>query len=102
MESAAYDAPSTRPTPPTRTALTASRTHGAVRGGEARRRGVGKLLMDRLVEVAATNSCSRIEWTTDRDNAQAQHFYEKLGVAQNDNKVFYRLEGQLGLATDAR
>ncbi|WP_405097963.1 GNAT family N-acetyltransferase [Micromonospora sp. NBC_01412] len=58
--------------------------------------------MDRLVEVAATNSCSRIEWTTDRDNAQARRFYEKLGVAQNANKIFYRFEGQLLPATDAR
>ncbi|MCX4469387.1 GNAT family N-acetyltransferase [Micromonospora sp. NBC_01655] len=61
----------------------------------ARGRGVGKLLMDRLVEVAATNFCSRIEWTTDRDNVQAQRFYEKLGVAQRGDKIFYRLEGQL-------
>ncbi|MFI9641120.1 GNAT family N-acetyltransferase [Micromonospora sp. NPDC051925] len=68
----------------------------------ARGRGVGKLLMDRLVEVAATNSCSRIEWTTDRDNAQAQRFYEKLGVARNANKIFYRLEGKLLPVTDAR
>lgn len=68
----------------------------------ARGRGVGKLLMDRLVEVAATNSCSRIEWTTDRDNVKAQRFYEKIGVAQNGNKIFYRLEGQLLPATDAR
>ncbi|WP_229399271.1 GNAT family N-acetyltransferase [Micromonospora okii] len=58
----------------------------------ARRRAVGKLLMDRLVEVATTNSCSRIEWITDRDNTPAQRFYEKLGVAQNGDKTFYRLE----------
>ncbi|QDY12010.1 GNAT family N-acetyltransferase [Micromonospora sp. HM134] len=68
----------------------------------ARGRGVGKLLMDRLIEIAATNSCSRIEWTTDRDNTQAQRFYEKLGVAQNGDKIFYRLEDQLLPMTDAR
>jgi GNAT superfamily N-acetyltransferase len=62
--------------------------------GAARGRGVGKLLMDRLVDVATANSCSRIEWTTDRDNDEAQRFYERMGVAQNGNKIFYRLEGQ--------
>lgn len=59
----------------------------------ARGRGVGKLLMDRLIEIATKNSCSRIEWTTDRGNRQAQRFYDKLGVAQNGGKIFYRLEG---------
>ncbi|SCF42826.1 Acetyltransferase (GNAT) family protein [Micromonospora matsumotoense] len=68
---------------------------------KARGRGVGKLLMDRLVEVSVANSCSRIEWTTDRDNEQAQHFYDKLGVAQNGNKIFYRLEDDF-LPADAR
>ncbi|MFI6163137.1 GNAT family N-acetyltransferase [Micromonospora haikouensis] len=68
----------------------------------ARGRGLGTLLMDRLVEVAAANSCSRIEWTTGRDNTQAQHFYQKLGVAQRGDKVLYRLEGPLNPATDAR
>ncbi|MGW0504795.1 N-acetyltransferase family protein [Micromonospora sp. NPDC003241] len=61
----------------------------------ARGQGIGQLLMDRLAEVAAANSCSRIEWTTDRDNAQAQHFYEKIGVTQNGNKIFYRQEAPL-------
>lgn len=59
----------------------------------ARTRGVGRLLMNRLVEAAAARSCSRIEWTTDRDNAGAQRFYEGLGVAQNGQKIFYRIEG---------
>ncbi|WP_433345436.1 GNAT family N-acetyltransferase [Micromonospora sp. CA-111912] len=40
----------------------------------ARGRGVG-LLMDGLIDVAVANSCSRIEWTTDRDNTLAQRFY---------------------------
>ncbi|WP_028188826.1 GNAT family N-acetyltransferase [Salinispora pacifica] len=60
----------------------------------ARTRGVGRLLMNHLVEVAVAHSCSRIEWTTDRNNAGAQRFYEGLGVAQNGHKIFYRIEGQ--------
>jgi GNAT superfamily N-acetyltransferase len=60
----------------------------------ARGQHVGTLLMNRLVEIAETHSCSRIEWTTDRDNVGAQRFYEALGVAQIRDKVFYRLNGQ--------
>ncbi|WP_433345464.1 GNAT family N-acetyltransferase [Micromonospora sp. CA-111912] len=59
----------------------------------ARGRGVG-LLMDGLIDVAVANSCSRIEWTTDRDNTLAQRFYAKIDVAPNDYKIFYRLEGR--------
>ncbi|WP_405098268.1 GNAT family N-acetyltransferase [Micromonospora sp. NBC_01412] len=59
----------------------------------ARGRGVGKLLVDGLIDVAVSNSCSRIEWTTDRENTLAQRFYAKIGVAPNDNKIFYRFEG---------
>lgn len=60
----------------------------------ARGRGVGRLLMDRLVDVGIANSCSRIEWTTDRANADAQRFYDRMGSGQNGNKIFYRIEGQ--------
>lgn len=36
--------------------------------------------------------CSRVEWTTDEDNIEAQQFYEKLGVPANPSKIFYRVE----------
>jgi len=43
-------------------------------------RGVGRLLMTALYEVAAEHGCSRVEWTTDTDNAGAMAFYARLGV----------------------
>ncbi len=58
-----------------------------------RRRGVGKLLIQRLGQLAVDNQCTRVEWMTDEDNAEAQRFYEELGVPRNTSKVFYRLEG---------
>lgn len=58
-----------------------------------RRQGIGKLLMQRLCQLAAGNRCSRVEWVTDEGNADAQHFYEELGAPQHRSKVFYRLEG---------
>ncbi|MGH3329536.1 MAG: GNAT family N-acetyltransferase [Streptomycetales bacterium] len=54
------------------------------------RKGVGKLLMDCVVEAAAKNRCSRVEWTTDEENPGAQEFYEKLGFSKLPSKVFYR------------
>jgi GNAT superfamily N-acetyltransferase len=58
-----------------------------------RRRGVGKLLMERIFNLAKDNDCSRVEWTTDEGNLEAQRFYEKIGVPANPSKIFYRVEG---------
>ena len=60
-----------------------------------REQGIGKLLMQNLVEIAAKHGCSRVEWTTDEQNRGAQGFYESLGVPRNSSKLFYRLEGDL-------
>jgi GNAT superfamily N-acetyltransferase len=57
-----------------------------------RKLGLGRALIGRLCQVAIDNACSRIEWTTDRDNLDAQQFYETLGVSTNTAKVFYRIE----------
>ncbi len=40
-------------------------------------------MMAQIFKVAKDNDCSRVEWTTDDDNAEAQCFYEKLGVTAN-------------------
>ena len=57
-----------------------------------RGRGVGKVLMQAVFEVAARHGCSRVEWTTDVTNAGAQAFYDRLGLARYPSKVFYRVE----------
>ncbi len=57
-----------------------------------RRKGVGKLLMDGLHEVAARHGCSLMEWTTDDTNLGAQRFYAGLGVPVLTSKLFYRAE----------
>jgi RimJ/RimL family protein N-acetyltransferase len=57
-----------------------------------RGQGVGRLLMSALFEVAAKHECSRVEWTTDRDNPGAQAFYDRLGVPPLISKIFYRVE----------
>jgi GNAT superfamily N-acetyltransferase len=59
----------------------------------ARGRGAGKLLMRHLCDIALKGGCSRLEWTTDRDNLNAQEFYARLGVPVKESKLFYRIEG---------
>lgn len=61
---------------------------------EHRRKGVGRSLMQRLFNVATDHECSRVEWTADNTNIDAQRFYEKLGMYRNPWKVFYRMDGQ--------
>ena len=58
----------------------------------SRRRSVGKLLMRALSETAGEYGCSRVEWTTDMDNTDAQAFYQSLGLSALKSKVFYRSE----------
>jgi GNAT superfamily N-acetyltransferase len=68
---------------------------------DSRRLGVGRLMMQSIFKAAAETECSRVEWTTDEDNPDAQRFYEKLGFPRHPSKLFYRLEGQeLLRATD--
>ncbi|MFC5814137.1 GNAT family N-acetyltransferase [Nonomuraea harbinensis] len=56
----------------------------------AQRQGVGTALMDALFALAAEQECSRVEWTTDRENASAQQFYERLSQSELPTKLFYR------------
>lgn len=56
------------------------------------RHGIGKLLMDSLLAMAAKHHCSRVEWTTDRESEGARRFYATLGVPVNEGKLFYRVE----------
>lgn len=56
-----------------------------------RRNGVGRLFMERLQEVATEEGCSRLEWTTDRDNESAQAFYKAMNVDVSSSKMFYRV-----------
>ena len=68
----------------------------------ARGQGIGKLLMQHLYNIAAKQGCSRVEWTTDRDNLDAQGFYSQLGVPVQASKLFYRIEGDDLRASEQR
>ena len=57
----------------------------------ARRLGIGGLLMRELHAVAAEHRCSRVEWTADTDQPDAQRFYAALGAEVLATKLFYRV-----------
>ena len=57
----------------------------------ARRLGIGKLLMRELQAVAAEHRCSRVEWTADTAQPDAQRFYAALGAEVLPTKLFYRV-----------
>jgi GNAT superfamily N-acetyltransferase len=40
-----------------------------------RRNGTGRMLMERLLQIARERGCTRVEWTADTSNAGAQSFY---------------------------
>lgn len=56
------------------------------------RSGVGTVLMRAIFELAAKHQCSRVEWTTDVGNHDAQQFYAELGVQQLTSKLFFRAD----------
>jgi GNAT superfamily N-acetyltransferase len=56
----------------------------------ARRHGIGRSLLRELHAIAAEHRCSRIEWTADTDNPDAQRFYAALGAEPLATKLFYR------------
>lgn len=59
----------------------------------ARGAGAGEILMRALARLAVERGCTRLDWTTARDNVGAQAFYHRIGAQVVEEKVFYRLEG---------
>ncbi|GAA4252599.1 GNAT family N-acetyltransferase [Dactylosporangium darangshiense] len=59
---------------------------------DERRLGTGTRLMREMQAIAAARpGCSRVEWMTDRDNADARAFYRRLGFEEFEGKVNYRV-----------
>lgn len=54
---------------------------------EARRRGIGKSLINRLEEIAKSKSCSQIILVTELERTEACLFYEACGF-QTNNKGY--------------
>ena len=59
---------------------------------EARRRGVGELLIEGVRSRAAAHGCGELQWITRDSNLTAQRLYDRVAVKTN----FLRYEIQLG------
>ncbi|MEO8098875.1 MAG: GNAT family N-acetyltransferase [Acidobacteriota bacterium] len=60
---------------------------------EARGRGVGLALLQRLAEIARDRDYGRVEWSVLDWNAPAIGFYKKLGAIPMDEWTIFRLTG---------
>jgi GNAT superfamily N-acetyltransferase len=61
---------------------------------EARGRGVGRALLERLAQLAVERECGRLEWAVLNWNEDAIRFYERLGAKPNSEWTVYRLTGE--------
>ncbi|MEX0283549.1 MAG: N-acetyltransferase family protein [Paracoccaceae bacterium] len=61
----------------------------------ARRRGLGSLFMQALARIAQEQGCARFDWTAETDNPRALDFYDDLGAERVEEKVYFRLSGDL-------
>jgi GNAT superfamily N-acetyltransferase len=59
---------------------------------DARRQGVGHALIQAALEWARGQGCSEVEVSTERDNADAQAFYRRLGFESEALLLEYELD----------
>jgi len=60
---------------------------------EARSRGVGRFLLQRLAALALERGCGRLEWAVLDWNAPAIGFYKRMGAVPMDDWTVNRLTG---------
>ena len=61
---------------------------------EARGKGVGKALLNRLAAIAIERDCARLEWSVLDWNAPAIAFYRSIGAASMDEWTVNRVTGE--------
>lgn len=59
---------------------------------KARKSGVGKMMMDHLLEIARANGYERFEWWCLKWNSNAIRFFERLGARALDDHKIFRLD----------
>lgn len=60
---------------------------------EHRGAGIGRLLLQRLAEIAIERGCGRLEWAVLDWNTPAIGFYERLGAKQMSDWTVFRVTG---------
>lgn len=71
---------------------------------EYRGRGVGRVLLDHLAQLAVQRGCARLEWWVLRTNEPALRFYRSMQARGLDEIEVMRLDGDAldGLGTECR
>jgi GNAT superfamily N-acetyltransferase len=57
-----------------------------------RGKGIGKLMLEYLIELAKTRGCARVEWSVLNWNEPAINFYKKLGAVPMDEWTVFRMK----------
>ncbi len=61
---------------------------------EYRNKGIGKALLNYLIELAKEQDCGRVEWVVLDWNESAINFYKSLGAEPMDDWIVFRLSGE--------
>ncbi len=59
-----------------------------------RGKGAGKLLLQKMAQIALENDCGRFEWSCLDWNKPSRDFYHSIGAHSQDEWVGYRMSGQ--------
>ena len=61
-------------------------------GGRGRQ--VGPQILQYLAKLTLARNCSRMDWTSETTNPRALAFYDRLGARREEEKIWYRLDGE--------
>lgn len=61
---------------------------------EARGKGAGKALLQRIAQIAVAEGCGRFEWSVLDWNEPSIRFYESLGAVPKSEWIRYQLAGE--------
>jgi len=59
----------------------------------ARGHGIGRKLMAKIASIAVERGFTRVDWTASRSDEKLILFYDTLGAAMKEDRVFFRLDG---------
>ncbi len=62
---------------------------------EYRNKGIGKALLNYLIELAKENDCGRVEWVVLDWNESAINFYKSLGAEPMNDWIVFRLSEEM-------